>query len=65
MLIIMFVHVQTTTLCCELNESEARREQAERKAAYAAEKMLRLTDVTAQLEETKRENENLNTQVFS
>lgn len=51
-------------LYSELNQSEARREQAEREAAYAAEKMMRLTDVTSQMEETKKENENLSTQVL-
>ena len=56
------VHVQAKKLQSELCQSEARREEAER---TAAEKGRRLTDVANQMEETRRENKSLSTQVFN
>ncbi|XP_056238785.1 centromere-associated protein E isoform X2 [Seriola aureovittata] len=56
-------HEETKKLYSELSQSEARREEAERKAADAAEKVMRLTDVASQMEETRRENEILTVQV--
>ncbi|XP_040903372.1 plectin-like [Toxotes jaculatrix] len=56
-------HEETKKLHSELCQSDARRQEAERKAAQAAEKVMRLTDVTSEMEETRRENESLNTQV--
>lgn len=57
-------HVQSKRLHSELCESEDRREEAERKAAQAADQVARLTDVANQMEETRKENESLITQVF-
>ncbi|XP_033488899.2 uncharacterized protein LOC144458250 [Epinephelus lanceolatus] len=56
-------HVDTKRLHSELYESEDRRVEAERKAAQAADQVARLTDVANQMEETRKENENLITQV--
>ncbi|AWP12030.1 putative leucine-rich repeat-containing protein DDB G0290503 [Scophthalmus maximus] len=56
-------HVGTQKLHRDLCQSEARREEAERTAARAAEKVMRLTDVASQMEETRMENDNLNTRV--
>ncbi|XP_039976514.1 plectin-like [Xiphias gladius] len=56
-------HVETEKLQSELCQSEAGREEAERKAAQAAETVMILTDVARKMEETRRENESLNTQV--
>ncbi|XP_034453863.1 trichohyalin isoform X2 [Hippoglossus hippoglossus] len=53
-------HVQAKKLQSELCQSEARREEAER---TAAEKGMRLTDVANQMEETRRENKSVSTQV--
>lgn len=61
----MLMCVQTKTLHSELCESEVRREEAERRAAQTAEKVMRLTDVASQMEETRKENESLNSQVFN
>ncbi|XP_029970262.1 golgin subfamily B member 1-like [Salarias fasciatus] len=55
--------VETERLCSELCHSDIRREEAERKAGQAAEKLTRLSDVTSQLEEINKENDNLTTQV--
>ncbi|XP_034739024.1 trichohyalin-like isoform X2 [Etheostoma cragini] len=54
---------QTKRLHSELCQSEVRREEAERKLAQAAEKVVRLTDVANQMEETRKENESLIMQV--
>ncbi|XP_034546414.1 trichohyalin-like [Notolabrus celidotus] len=54
---------QTRRLQSELHQSEARREEAERKAAQAADQLMRLTDVANQMEETSMENKNLTAQV--
>lgn len=59
------MHVQTEKLQSELCQSEAGREEAERKAAQAAETVMILTDVARKMEETRRENESLNTQVIT
>ena len=59
------MHVQTKKLQRELCQSEVRREEAERKAARTAEKVMRLSDVASQMEETRGENESLNTQVYN
>ncbi|XP_070818028.1 platelet binding protein GspB-like [Chaetodon trifascialis] len=56
-------HVDTERLQSELCQSEARREEAERKAAQIADKVLKLTAVASQMEETRRENDSLITQV--
>ncbi|XP_018535418.1 uncharacterized protein LOC108885530 isoform X2 [Lates calcarifer] len=56
-------HIETKKLHDELCQSESRREEAERKAAQAGEKVMRLTDAAGQMEETRRENESLNTQI--
>ncbi|XP_071313446.1 uncharacterized protein [Trachinotus anak] len=53
-------HEETKRLYGELCQSGARREEAERKSADAADEVMRLTD---QVEETRRENESLCTQV--
>ncbi|XP_053285277.1 trichohyalin [Pleuronectes platessa] len=53
-------NIQAKKLQSELCQSEARREEAER---TAAEKGMRLTDVANQMEETRRENKSLSTQV--
>ncbi|XP_062250492.1 trichohyalin-like isoform X2 [Platichthys flesus] len=53
-------YVQAKKLQSELCQSEVRREEAER---TAAEEGLRLTDVANQMEETRRENKSLSTQV--
>lgn len=58
-------HVQTKRLHSEVCQSEARREEAERKAAQVADKVMRLTDVVNQMEETRMENDSLITQVFN
>lgn len=58
-------HVQIKRLHSELCQSEVRREEAERKSAQAAEKVVRLTDVANQMEETRKENDSLITQVFN
>ncbi|XP_030595033.1 protein lava lamp-like [Archocentrus centrarchus] len=47
----------------ELCHSEEKREEAEKKATQAAEKVMKLTDVENQMEETRKENYNLITQV--
>ncbi|KAM9356699.1 uncharacterized protein ABDE67_004283 [Symphorus nematophorus] len=54
---------QAKRLHSELCQSEARREEAETKAAQATDKVMRLTDVANQMEETRRENDSLITQV--
>ncbi|XP_039669508.1 uncharacterized protein LOC120566893 isoform X1 [Perca fluviatilis] len=54
---------QTKRLHSELCQSEVRREEAERKSAQAAEKVVRLTDVANQMEETRKENDSLIMQV--
>ncbi|XP_035858524.1 trichohyalin-like isoform X2 [Sander lucioperca] len=54
---------QIKRLHSELCQSEVRREEAERKSAQAAEKVVRLTDVANQMEETRKENDSLITQV--
>lgn len=67
-MLFMFIclwHVQTTRLHRELCHSEARREEAERKAAQAADEVTRLADVANQMEETRKENDRLITQVFN
>lgn len=46
-------------------QSEDRREEADSKAAELAAKVMRLTDVANQMEETRRENDSLITQVFN
>ncbi|KAM6952967.1 uncharacterized protein PEZ65_016716 [Lycodopsis pacificus] len=56
-------HVDTKWLRSELCRSEAAREEAERKAAEAAEKLVRLTDEANQMEETRKDNDSLITQV--
>ncbi|KAF7667605.1 hypothetical protein LDENG_00053290 [Lucifuga dentata] len=56
-------HLETKRLYCELNESKTRREEAERKATQAANKVMRMTDVVSQMEETRKENDHLTTQV--
>ncbi|XP_047441071.1 golgin subfamily B member 1-like [Mugil cephalus] len=56
-------HAETKRLRSELCQSEARRDEAERKATHAAEKVARLTDASSQMEETRMENDNLATQV--
>ncbi|GLD67356.1 plectin-like protein [Lates japonicus] len=56
-------HTETKKLHGELCQSESGREEAERKADQAAEEVMRLTDVAGQMEETRRENESLNTQI--
>ncbi|XP_051275118.1 protein FAM184A-like isoform X2 [Dicentrarchus labrax] len=56
-------HVDTERLHSELCQSETRREEAERKAAQAADKVTRLTFVANQMEETRQENDSLITQV--
>lgn len=55
-------HVQTKRLHSEVCQSEARREEAERKAA---DMVMRLADVANQMEETGMENDSLITQVFN
>ncbi|XP_045887270.1 rootletin-like isoform X1 [Micropterus dolomieu] len=54
-------HVDTNMLHSELHQAEVRREEAERKAA--ADEVMRLTDVANQMEETRKENDSLITQV--
>ncbi|XP_078116729.1 uncharacterized protein LOC144524392 isoform X2 [Sander vitreus] len=54
---------QIKRLHSELCQSEVRREEAERKSAQAAEKVVRLTDVANHMEETRKENDSLTTQV--
>ncbi|KAK2849108.1 hypothetical protein Q5P01_008942 [Channa striata] len=54
---------ETKKLHSELCQSEARREEAERKATQAAEKVMRVTDLAIQVEESRKENETLNSQV--
>lgn len=61
----VFMCVQTKMLHSDLCESEVRREEAERRAAQAAVKVTRLTEVASQMEETRKENESLNIQVFN
>lgn len=56
--------VQSKRLQSELCQSEVQRGEAERKATQAAENMTRLTVINNQMEETERENENLNSQVL-
>nr|XP_046262054.1 girdin-like isoform X2 [Scatophagus argus] len=56
-------HVDAKRLRSELCQSEASREEAERKAAQAADEVMRLTDVANQMEETRKENDSLITQV--
>ncbi|XP_071772941.2 uncharacterized protein LOC139925454 [Centroberyx gerrardi] len=56
-------HLETKRLYSELCQSEARREEAERRAAQAANEVMRMTDVADQMEETRNENDNLTTQV--
>ncbi|KAK9518617.1 hypothetical protein VZT92_023916 [Zoarces viviparus] len=56
-------HVDTKWLRSELCRSEAAREEAERKAADAVEKSVRLTDEANQMEETRKDNDSLITQV--
>lgn len=55
---------KTRRLQRELCHSDARREEAETKAAQMEEKVLRLTDAASQVEETRKENEGLINQVF-
>ncbi|KAG8004027.1 protein C4orf50 [Nibea albiflora] len=55
--------VQTKRLHSELCQAEAGREEAERKAAQAADKLVRLTEIANHMEETTKENENLIKQV--
>ncbi|XP_041653708.1 myosin-2 heavy chain-like isoform X2 [Cheilinus undulatus] len=47
----------------ELQQSEARVEEAEIKASHATDKLIRLMDVTNQMGETRKENDCLSTQV--
>ncbi|XP_068570913.1 uncharacterized protein [Cebidichthys violaceus] len=56
-------HVDTKWLRSELCHSEAAREEAERKAAEADEKLVRLTNEADQREETRKEHDSLITQV--
>ncbi|XP_029368754.1 uncharacterized protein LOC115050140 isoform X2 [Echeneis naucrates] len=56
-------HNETMKMYSELCQTEARRDEAERKAADEAEKVIRLTDAAIQMEESRRENEILNAQV--
>ncbi|XP_034398940.1 myosin-7B-like isoform X2 [Cyclopterus lumpus] len=56
-------HVDTKWLRSELCHSEAARQEAERKAAEADEKSVRLTDEANKMEETRKENDSLITQV--
>ncbi|XP_031718778.1 trichohyalin-like isoform X2 [Anarrhichthys ocellatus] len=56
-------HVDTKWLRSELCHSDAVREEAERKAAEAVEKLVRLTDEAHQMKETRMENDSLITQV--
>ncbi|XP_030000664.1 golgin subfamily A member 4-like [Sphaeramia orbicularis] len=56
-------HGETQRLHSELGQSEAKREEAERKASQAVDKVVRLTDAANQMEETRKENESLTTQV--
>ncbi|CAK6971931.1 golgin subfamily B member 1-like [Scomber scombrus] len=56
-------HIQTKRLNSELCQSEARREEAERRAAQVADEVMRLTDEANQMEETNKENDRLMTQV--
>ncbi|XP_076594940.1 uncharacterized protein LOC143325616 [Chaetodon auriga] len=56
-------HVDTKRLHSDLCQSEARRKEAERKAVQIADEVLKLTAVANQMEETRRENDSLITQV--
>ncbi|XP_019131580.2 golgin subfamily B member 1 isoform X2 [Larimichthys crocea] len=56
-------HVDTERLHSELCQSEAGREEAERKAAQAADKLVRLTEIANHMEETTKENDGLINQV--
>uniref|UniRef100_UPI0037E9A940 centromere-associated protein E-like isoform X2 n=1 Tax=Semicossyphus pulcher TaxID=241346 RepID=UPI0037E9A940 len=56
-------HVETQRLHSELHQSEARRDEAETKAAQAAKKVMKLSDVANQMEETRTENHSLTAQV--
>ncbi|XP_026185748.1 coiled-coil domain-containing protein 136-like isoform X2 [Mastacembelus armatus] len=55
--------VEIKKLHSDLCQSEVRREEAEREATQSAEHVMRLTDVANQMEETRKENEGLNTKV--
>ncbi len=57
--------IQTKRLQTELLRLEARREEAERKSAQTADKVMMLTDVANQVEETRKENDSLLNQVFN
>lgn len=59
------IYLQIKRLQGELRHSETRREEVERKASQAAENAMKLTDVENQMEEIKKENYNLTTQVFN
>lgn len=58
-------YAQTERLHSELCQSEAGREEAERKAAQAADKLVRLTEIVNHMEETTKENDGLINQVFN
>lgn len=58
-------YAQTERLHSELCQSEAGREEAERKAAQAADKLVRLTEIANHMEETTKENDGLINQVFN
>lgn len=49
----------------KLSQSEARCDEAEKKAAQAAEQVIRLTESVHQMEDIRKENENLSSQVFT
>ncbi|XP_028314658.1 trichohyalin-like isoform X2 [Gouania willdenowi] len=57
-------HLEAKQLQSELLESEGRREEAERRAAHAAEKVTRLTMDKCLMEDVKRENNSLSEQVM-
>lgn len=46
-------------------QSETKKEEAERRAAQSADKVMRLTDETNQMKETSKENDRLMTRVFN
>lgn len=56
---------QSKRLQSELSRSEARCDEAETKAAQAAEQVIRLTESISQMEDFKKENESLAAQVFN
>lgn len=57
--------MQSKRLQSELSQSEARCDEAEKKAAQTSEQVIRLTESISQMEDISKENESLTAQVFN